>query len=89
MTFFKYLNDNNIHWERTGHLAVNDSILGSEEYNSLAHRDEYAEFASDAVVMPRFDWVTAFEDVLDEEIEAALFGQQKPPSRPWVMHNPV
>ena len=76
MKFFKYLNDNNIYWARTGHLAVNESVLAGEEYNSLAHRDEYAAFANDAVVMPRFDWVTAFETVLDEEIEAAFLGDK-------------
>ena len=78
MIFFKFLNDNNFHWARTGHLAVNQSVITGEGYNSLAHRDEYAAFADDAVVMPRSNWVTAFETVIDEEIEAALLGDKTP-----------
>ena len=78
LDFFKFLNDNNIHWARTGHLSVNQSVISSDEYNSLAHRDEYASFADDAVVMPRASWVTAFETVLDEEIEAAFLGDKSP-----------
>ena len=78
MTFFDFLNDNNGQWARTGHLTVNQSVIASDEYQSLPHRDEYAQFANDAVVMPRFNWVTAFEDVLDEEIEAAFIGEKTP-----------
>ena len=76
--FFKYLNDNNYEWARTGHLAVNKSIIEGEEYNALAHRDEYAAFANDAVVMPRQNWVTAFETVVDEEIQAVFIGDKSP-----------
>ncbi len=78
LKFFKYLNDNNLEWARTGHLAVNKSVIASEAYNSLPHRDEYAAFADEAVVMPRQNWVTAFETVLDEEIEAAFIGDKSP-----------
>jgi len=76
LDFFKFLNDNNFHWARTGHLTVSQSMLASDEYNALAHRDEYAAFARDAVVMPRANWVTAFEIVLDEEIQAVLIGDK-------------
>jgi multiple sugar transport system substrate-binding protein len=78
LKFFKYLNDNNLQWAHTGHQSVNKSILASPEYNALPHRDEYAAFANDAVVMPRSSWVTAFETVLDEEIQAVLIGDKGP-----------
>ena len=78
LAFLKYLNDNNIEWARTGHSAVNQSVVGSDAYNNLAHRDEYAAFVPSAVIQPRSNWNTAFEAVLDEELSAAFIGDKTP-----------
>ena len=78
LAFLKYLNDNNIEWARTGHSAINKSVVNSDAYNNLAHRDEYAEFVPSAVIQPRSNWNTAFENVLDEELTAAFIGDKSP-----------
>ena len=78
LKFLKFLNDNNIIWARTGHTAVNQSVVDSEEYQTLPHRDEYAGFVPSAVIQPRSNWNTAFENVLDEELEAAFIGEKSP-----------
>ncbi len=78
LTFLKYLNDNNIEWARTGHSAVNNSVVDSDVYNNYPHRSEYAEFVPSAVIPPRFDWGTAFEAVMDEELSAAFIGEKTP-----------
>ena len=78
LAFLKYLNDNNIEWARTGHSAVNQSVVNSDAYNNLAHRSEYAEFVPSAIIQPRSNWNTAFEAVLDEETSAAFIGDKTP-----------
>ena len=78
MTFLRYLNDNNIEWARTGHSAVNTSVVDSDVYNEYPHRQEYAEFVPSAVIPPRENWSTAFESVMDEELSAAMIGEKSP-----------
>ena len=78
LTFLDYLNDNNIEWARTGHSAVNSSVVNSDSYNNLPHRNEYAEFVPSAIIQPRSNWNTAFEAVLDEELAAAFIGEKTP-----------
>ena len=78
LTFLDYLNDNNIEWARTGHSAVNKSVVESDVYNEYPHRSEYAEFVPSAVIQPRSNWNTAFERVLDEELAAAMIGEKSP-----------
>ena len=78
LKFLKFLNDNNIEWARTGHTAVNQSVVESEAYQTLNHRDEYAGFVPSAVIQPRSNWNTAFENVLDEELQAAFIGDKTP-----------
>ena len=78
LTFLDYLNDNNIEWARTGHSAVNSSVLNSDEYNGMSHRAEYAEFVPSAVIQPRSNWNSAYEDIMNEELKAALIGDKTP-----------
>ena len=78
LTFLRYLNDNNIEWARTGHSAVNASVVNSDVYNGYPHRQEYAEFVPSAVIPPRENWSTAFEQVMDEELSAAFIGEKTP-----------
>ena len=77
-----WINDASIHWARTGHLSVRESVLSSEEYRSLPHRDEYADTVEIARDVERNAAFSAIQDVLNrrlqsiwltgEEIEAAL-----------------
>lgn len=78
LTFLDYLNDNNIEWARTGHSAVNKSVVESDVYNGYPHRQEYAEFVPSAVIPPRENWSTAFESIMDEELSAAFIGEKTP-----------
>ena len=41
-----FINDHNIDWARTGHMAVRNSVLASPEYAALPHRAEYAGTAA-------------------------------------------
>lgn len=76
LKFLNFLNENNIEWARTGHASINTSVVESDAYNNLAHRDEYAGFVPSAVIQPRSNWNTAFENIVDEELEAAFIGDK-------------
>lgn len=78
LKYLKFLNDENLSWARTGHTSINQSVISSDDYNNLPHRNEYAEFVSSAIIFPRGNWATAFETVLDEELSAAFIGDKTP-----------
>lgn len=65
-----FINEHNIDWARTGHMAVRTSVLESAEYAALPHRDEYtgtAEIARDTPASVRYG---AIQDVLNREFQA-------------------
>ena len=65
-----HINDQNLAWARTGHLSVRTSVLESDAYAALPHRDEYvrtAAIARDVVPVVRYD---AIQDVLNRELQA-------------------
>ncbi len=65
-----WINDQNLAWSRTGHLSVRTSVLESDAYAALPHRDEYAgtiEIARDVQPVVRYD---AVQDVLNRELQA-------------------
>ena len=74
MKFLKFMNDFNDVWAYTGHFPINQSYIESEEYLSIPYRRQYQNFTDDAVPMPRRDWVTAFESIMNEEIQGAVLG---------------
>ncbi len=76
MKFLAWLNENNGVWAYTGHFPVNKSFSESEAFTSIPHRQEYLNFVNEAVPMPRLNWVTAFEDIMNEEIQAAVLGDK-------------
>jgi multiple sugar transport system substrate-binding protein len=78
LKFLKFLNDNNIEWAKTGHTSVRKSVINSDAYNSLPHRDEYKEFVTSAIIFPRGNWATAYEDIVDEELQAVFIGDKTP-----------
>lgn len=70
MVFFDFLNDNNIHWARTGHVSVRNSVLESDAYQALPHRDEYVGTAEIAFAFPQVLRYQTIEDILAEEFQA-------------------
>lgn len=65
-----FINDHNIDWARTGHMAVRKSVLGSEAYANLPHRSEYAGTAAIARDTPPSERYGAIQDVLNRELQA-------------------
>ncbi|RED14437.1 extracellular solute-binding protein [Pontivivens insulae] len=65
-----FINDHNIDWARTGHMAVRTSVIESDAYTSLPHRDEYAGTASIARDTPPSERYGAIQDVLNRELQA-------------------
>ncbi|TVR19176.1 MAG: extracellular solute-binding protein [Anaerolineaceae bacterium] len=78
MTFLSFINDNNIHWARTGHVAVRNSVLESEEYQSLPRRDEYVGTADIAFAFPQVLRYQTMEDILAEEFQAVWLTGKSP-----------
>ena len=67
VAFLKFLNDNNFQWARTGHLSVRQSVIASEEFKNLPHRNEYAETATVARAFPQVQNQRAIQDVMITE----------------------
>jgi multiple sugar transport system substrate-binding protein len=65
-----FINDHNIDWARTGHMAVRKSVVESAAYNALPHRDEYAGTAAIARDTPPSERYGAIQDVLNRELQA-------------------
>ncbi len=65
-----FINDHNIDWARTGHMAVRNSVLNSDEYANLPHRSEYAGTAAIARDTPPSERYGAIQDVLNRELQA-------------------
>ncbi|RFU14609.1 extracellular solute-binding protein [Rhodobacteraceae bacterium W635] len=65
-----FINDHNIDWARTGHMAVRNSVVESAAYTSLPHRDEYSGTAAIARDTPPSERYGAIQDVLNRELQA-------------------
>lgn len=65
-----FINDHNIDWARTGHMAVRTSVIESAEYQALPHRDEYTGTAAIARDTPPSERYGAIQDVLNRELQA-------------------
>lgn len=65
-----FINDHNVDWSRTGHMAVRTSVIESDEYKALPHRAEYAGTAAIAKDTPPSDRYGAIQDVLNRELQA-------------------
>ncbi|RDC71273.1 extracellular solute-binding protein [Rhodovulum sp. 12E13] len=65
-----FIDAHNVDWARTGHMAVRTSVLESEEYNDLPHRDEYTGTAQIARDTPPSERYGAIQDVLNRELQA-------------------
>lgn len=65
-----FINDHNIDWARTGHMSVRTSVVESDAYNALPHRDEYTGTAAIAKDTPPSERYGAIQDVLNRELQA-------------------
>lgn len=65
-----FINDRNIDWARTGHMAVRNSVLTSPEYAGLPHRAEYTRTSAIAKDTPPSERYGAIQDVLNRELQA-------------------
>ena len=65
-----WINDHNIDWARTGHMAVRNSVLESNAYAALPHRPEYAGTLAQARDVPPAEKYGAIQDVLNRELHA-------------------
>jgi multiple sugar transport system substrate-binding protein len=71
MTFLKFLYDHVGDWSAgTGHLAPRKSVLGGEQLANVPQRDNYANTANIAKLVPAIVNWQAVEDILKEEIES-------------------
>jgi multiple sugar transport system substrate-binding protein len=74
--YLKFFYDNQLAWSMTGHSSVRQSVLDSADYQALPHHDEYADFAGQVVYFPKTLWATAVDQILHEEVQAALLGEK-------------
>lgn len=65
-----FINDHNIDWARTGHMAVRQSVIESQAYQDLPHRDEYVGTADIASSVPATVNYGAIQDTLNRELQA-------------------
>lgn len=68
--FLAWLNDHNVDWARTGHLSIRESVLASNTYNALPHRDEYSNTVNIARDNPPSTKYSAIQDVLNRELQS-------------------
>lgn len=70
LQFLAFLNDHNVDWARTGHMAIRQSVLDSDEYANLPHRSEYTQTAQIARDNPPAVRYGAIQDTLNRELQA-------------------
>jgi multiple sugar transport system substrate-binding protein len=76
VSYLKHFWDNNLDWTRTGHATVRTSVLNSPEYQALPHKTEYLAYGDNAVFNPATSWSVGYDQIMHEEIQAALLGQK-------------
>ncbi len=78
LAFLKFLNDNNFHWARTGHLPVRASVIKSAELQALPHRSEYTRTATIARSLPAIENQRAILDLLVNELNSTWLVNKDP-----------
>lgn len=71
-----WINDHNLDWARTGHLAVRTSVLESQDYATLAHRPDYAQTSKFVHDIPPFKSYNAIQDALTRNLQAIWQGEK-------------
>ena len=70
LAMLDWIDEASIHWARTGHLSVRESVLASAEYNALPHRDEYAATVEIARDVERNAAFPAIQDALNRSLQS-------------------
>ncbi len=70
LSFMAFLNENNIAWAKTGHMAVRKSVLASSAYQLLPQRANYVTTADIVRDLPRTPVHGALRDVIRREIQS-------------------
>jgi len=65
-----WINDHNLDWARTGHLAVRTSVLESDAYANLAHRLDYRDSAEIGRDLPTTSGYDEVHDVMTKHLLA-------------------
>ncbi len=65
-----FIQEHNLDWARTGHMSVLQSVLESDAYADLPHREEYAATATMAADLPPTEHFSAIQDILNRELQA-------------------
>ncbi|MGI9418992.1 MAG: extracellular solute-binding protein [Geminicoccaceae bacterium] len=70
LQLLSWINDHNLDWARTGHLAVRNSVLESEAYTTLSHRLDYRDSASFGRDLPFTSGYDEIHDVMTRSLQA-------------------
>jgi multiple sugar transport system substrate-binding protein len=75
--FLRFMAAHNFDWTRTGHLPAFKAVVGSPQFNALAHRQDIAPLASFGQPLPGYVLrQSAIEGLVGEEMAAAVNGQK-------------
>jgi multiple sugar transport system substrate-binding protein len=75
LRFLRYFAANDFQWARTGHFPAYRSIIESEEWQRLPHREDIAEITRIGEPLPRFvRRQSPIEFIVGEEASAAFTG---------------
>jgi multiple sugar transport system substrate-binding protein len=73
----RFLQDNDFHWSRTGHLPAFEAVIESARWRSLPHRAEIAKLVDTAAPLPPgVQRQFLVQQVISEEMESAITGQK-------------
>ncbi|KAA3509466.1 sugar ABC transporter substrate-binding protein [Agrobacterium rosae] len=75
--FLKFFADNDFEWARTGHLPSVKAVLDSAAFKALPHRDTVSAIATLGTPLPpTVQRQFAIQDIVGEEMNAAIIGQK-------------
>ena len=75
--FLKFFTDNDFDWSRTGHLPAVKSIITSDQFKALPHRDTISAVAElGRSLPPEVERQFAIQEIIGEELAAATSGQK-------------
>ena len=73
----KFLAANDFEWSRTGHLPAFETVIESEKFKSLPHRQNIAKLSETGAPLPaEVQRQFALQDIIGEELAPAISGQK-------------
>ena len=70
LMLLRWINEHNLDWARTGHLAVRRSVLESRAYAELPHRLDYTKSSQFTEDIPRSRAYEAIQETLTRNLQA-------------------